>query len=72
MILIALAGAEPWISHDGGADYDNPLLRRGGDVSTAGDYCCEPDSGDCCGPGSWCCARAGEHAHDDDNERSRP
>ena len=27
------------------------------------DYCCTPDSGDCCGLGSWCCARAGKHEH---------
>jgi hypothetical protein len=25
-------------------------------------YCCT--GGDCCGPGSWCCSRAGEHTHD--------
>lgn len=31
------------------------------------DYCCcPPESGDCCGPGSWCCARAGQHNHDPD------
>lgn len=29
----------------------------------SGDWCCEPDSGDCCGPGSWCCSRAGKHDH---------
>lgn len=29
------------------------------------EYCCTPDSGDCCGPGSWCCARSGEHEHED-------
>lgn len=29
------------------------------------DYCCEPDSGQCCGPGSWCCARAGRHEHEE-------
>ena len=23
-------------------------------------YCCR---GECCGPGSWCCAHAGEHEH---------
>lgn len=28
-----------------------------------GNYCCTPDSGDCCGPGSWCCSRAGKHDH---------
>lgn len=27
------------------------------------DYCCTPDSGDCCGPGSWCCGKAGKHDH---------
>lgn len=31
-----------------------------------GDYCCTPDSGGCCGPGSWCCNRAGKHEHDAD------
>lgn len=31
--------------------------------TTFGDYCCEPDSGSCCGPGSWCCSHAGEHDH---------
>lgn len=25
-------------------------------------YCCR---GECCGPGSWCCARAGKHDHDE-------
>ena len=30
------------------------------------EYCCKPDSGDCCGPGSWCCKRAGKHTHDDE------
>lgn len=28
-----------------------------------GNFCCTPDSGDCCGPGSWCCGRAGKHEH---------
>lgn len=27
--------------------------------------CCDPDSGQCCGEGSWCCKRAGEHEHDE-------
>lgn len=34
-------------------------------MSGLADYCCTPDSGDCCGPGSWCCKRAGEHDHDE-------
>lgn len=29
------------------------------------DYCCTPDSGDCCGPGSWCCGKAGKHDHEE-------
>ncbi len=32
----------------------------------SGDHCCR---GECCGPGSWCCAHAGEHSHDGDAER---
>ena len=34
-----------------------------------GSYCCK---GECCGPGSWCCARAGEHEHDPDDEPHSP
>ena len=33
-----------------------------------GNFCCQPDSGDCCGPGSRCCKRAGKHNHDDEGE----
>lgn len=29
-----------------------------------GNYCCLPDSGQCCGLGSWCCSRAGRHSHE--------
>lgn len=36
-------------------------------MSTFGDFCCTPDSGDCCGPGSWCCARAGKHSHEEEH-----
>jgi hypothetical protein len=38
------------------------------DGSYDGDYCCTPDSGECCGPGSWCCARAGKHEHEEIND----
>lgn len=26
--------------------------------------CCK--DGDCCGPGSWCCAHAGKHSHEEE------
>lgn len=32
-------------------------------MSDDGNFCCRPDFGDCCGPGSWCCSRAGKHGH---------
>lgn len=34
------------------------------EVYYIGGYCCR---GECCGPGSWCCANAGEHKHEDMN-----
>lgn len=27
-------------------------------------HCCT--NGDCCGPGSWCCAHAGPHSHEEE------